>query len=243
MRRNLLRSIGRAAKYGPDMRKPEGSSDYVPPVEGLAYARFVGYFEIGEHDDIREGTTCLTDRVDLVFELSGPNHPPRRLADGTLVPLRITVQETLSLSDKANFFKLFGQMNYAGKATHMAQLLGEPFLVEVFHRKSADGKKVYANLKGPNGYNVRGTSVQDPLSGKTVHIDVDPAITEIKLFVWATADEEDWYDLYIPGQYDEQRDAAGNLITPARSKNVIQERIMSAKNWPQHPLAGVVGCK
>ncbi|MRS99335.1 hypothetical protein GJQ57_11830 [Ralstonia pickettii] len=71
-------------------------------------------------------------------------------------------------------------------------------------------------------------------------MDVDPAITDLKLFVWATDDEEDWYDLYIPGQYDEQRDAAGNLITPARSKNVIQERIMSAKNWPQHPLAAVV---
>ena len=240
---NLADKIAQAAKTGPNMTQAQqgGGEEYTPPAEGLARARLVGYFELGKHEDEYQGQKKVRDKVDLVFELSGPNHPPRRLADGTLVPQRITVQETLSLSDKANFFKLFGQMNYAGKATHMAQLLGEPFLVEVFHRKSADGKKVYANLKGPNGYNVRGTSVQDPLSGKTVHIDVDPPLTEIKAFVWDLADKEMWDSIFIDGKYEARKDEkTGEIISPERSKNVIQERIMRALNWKESPVYAIL---
>lgn len=223
------------------MRNPViESGGYTPPAAGLARARLVGYFELGTHKEEFEGKERDREKVDLVFELSGPNHEPRKLDDGTLVPIRITVQETLSFNEKANFFKLFGAMNYAGKATHMAELLGEPFVVEVFHRKSKDGKKVYANLKGPNGYNVKGTTVQDPISGKPVLIEVAPAITELRAFIWAIADKAMWDSIHIPGEYEERKDAEGKVISPARSKNVWQDRIKKAKNWDTHPLAAIV---
>ena len=145
----------------------------------------------------------------------------------------------MSFNEKANFFKLFGAMNYAGKATHMAELLGEPFIVEVFHKKSKDGKKVYANLKGPNGYNVCGTTIRDPRTGEAVTLDVAPAVTELKVFIWDGADMGMWDSIYIPGEYAEHKEG-DKVVSPARSKNVLQERIKSAKNWPKHPLAAIV---
>jgi len=242
MPNDFFKRIKRAVATGPDMRNPKtvGVEGYVPPAAGLAHARLVGYFEIGKHKELNmQQKEVLHDKVDLIFELSGPNHPPRKLQDGTLVPHRITVKETLDLSEPASFFKLFEQMNYAGTATHMVELLYEAFIVEVFHRKGKEGK-TYASLKGPNGYNVKSTSVQDPISGKTVTVKVGPPTTEAKFFVWHSAEAEDWYSLYIPGEYEAVRDAAGNVIATARSRNVIQERIIAAANWAEHPLASRV---
>ncbi|RQU14216.1 hypothetical protein DF152_17285 [Burkholderia cenocepacia] len=237
----LAAKIAEAAKTGPNMTEAAaGSGDYTPPPEGTAQARFVGYYEMGKHPGEYEGKPRVYDEVKLVFELSGPNHQPRQLPDGTRVPHRITVNEKKSLGAKANFFKLFGMMNYAGKATHMAQLLGEAYLVEVVHSKSKDGKRTYANLRDANGYKVRGPSFQDPLTGKTVNVDVAPPLTEPRAFIWDVADLEMWNSIYVEGEYEAKKDDKGNITQPARSKNVLQNYIKEAINWPEHPLAAII---
>jgi hypothetical protein len=227
--------IERGLSRLPDMRVPVTKGDYQPPAAGLAYARLVGYFEIGLHEEKNsEGETLLRDRVDLVFELSGPNHPARKFDDDTLIPHRVTVQERLSLEVWANFFKLFTAMNAAhgGTARHMVQLLHMPFVVEVFHRRGKN-RKVYAGLKGPNGYNVLGTSYKDEETGEVKTVEVPPAITELKAFIWELANKAMWDSIHIPGFYEERKSDKGEVTSPARSKNVLQERIMSAKNWPE----------
>lgn len=208
---------------------------YAPPAAGLAYARFVGYFEAGKHKELLHGKLAALDKVELVFELSGPNHRPRKLDDGTLIPYRITVQETLVSDYRANFPKLFSMMNEAhgGFATHMAELLTRPFLVEVFHRLSGDGTKVYAGLRDSWGYNIQGVTYQDDETGETKTLDVAPAITEPRYFIWEAADKAMWDSIYIPGFYGERKDDKGKVVAPARSKNVLQERIMAATNWPE----------
>jgi hypothetical protein len=242
MDKDLWSYILKGIKTGPDMTQVKQSAEYTPPAAGMARARLVGYFELGKHEEENmQGKMVLRDKVDLVFELSGPNHQPRKLDDGTLIPYRVTVQETLSYEYWANFFRLFTMMNAAhgDTATHMVELLGKPFIVEVFHRKSKDGKKTYANLKGPNGYEVHGTDVQDPVTGKQTKIDVEPALTNPLAFLWDLANKAMWDSIKIPGFYQERKDDNGAVISPARSKNVLQERIMSAKNWPE--LAGKLG--
>lgn len=228
----ILRGLSRL----PDMRIPEYPGGYQPPADGLAFARLVGYFELGQHEEENlEGERVLRDKVDLVFELSGPNHQPRMLDDDTLIPHRITVRETLSLDPWANFFNLFSMMNEAhgSFARHAVQMLNKAFIVEVFHRRSKDRKKVYAGLKGPNGYNVLGTSYKDEETGEVKTVEVPPAITELKAFIWELANKAMWDSIHIPGFYGEQKSDKGEVIAPARSKNVLQERIMSARNWPE----------
>lgn len=234
MRKSVQDMIALAVKYGPNMRDiPE---EYQIPAAGIARARFIGYFEVGKHDEEFQGQTKVREKVELVFELSGPNHPPRDI-NGEKIPQRITTRENFEIRPDSHFIRLFRQMNHAGKARHIAQLLGEPFLVEIFHSKSKDGKKTYANLRGANGYNIKGTTVQDPVSGQMVTVDVPPAMTEQKAFLWEFASREIWDSIYIPGEYPEQKDArTGEVIVPARSKNVLQDKIRSAKNWPEHHL-------
>lgn len=236
MKDDFTKRLKAALRGAPDMRAAEPARDYVPPAAGIAHARLIGYFELGKHTEKNmKDQDVDREKVDLVFELSGPNHPAREF-EGVKIPQRITVRETKSLSEEADFFKLFGSMNYAGKGRHMAQLLGQSFLVEIFHKESKG--KVCANLKGPHGYNVTGPFYQDPLTGKTRKIDVDPAMTELRFFIWDTADEEMWDSIYIEGTFEERRDAEGRVISPARSKNVFQETIKSAVNWQDHPLSG-----
>jgi hypothetical protein len=249
---DLKAKIAEAAKTGPNMTEANaGGGDYTPPAQGIAQARFVAYLELGIHEENdfnNPGQKKDKKKVDLVFELSGPNHAPRKLDDGTLVPIRIMINENLALGDKANFFKIFAAMNYAGKATHMAELLGEAFLVSVYHKKSKDGKKTYATLKGSNdtlpvgdGYRITGPQYDDPMSGKRVPVAVAPAITDLKAFIWENADKEMWDSLYIEGEYPERKDEkTGAVTSPAKSKNVIQNKIRSAKNWGTHSLSAIV---
>ncbi|KVX18528.1 hypothetical protein WL03_12030 [Burkholderia ubonensis] len=238
---DLPKRIRQAVKDGrlPNMRDPRHLG-YFPPAAGFAHARFVGYFELGTHEEEFEGKKRDSDKVDLVFELSGPNHEPT-VRDGWAIPVRITVQETLSTERRSYFTALFNAMNYTGSATHMAELLGAAFIAEVFHRKSRDGKRVYATLRGAGGYRIAAPAIPDEKTGMYTPVQVDPAITAFRMFVWDIADIDDWHSIYIPGEYPELRDErTGELIRAARPMNVIQEKIMSAKNWKEHPLA-VVG--
>jgi hypothetical protein len=64
----------------------------------------------------------------------------------------------------------------------------------------------------------------------------------LRLFLWAQASREMWDSLYIEGQYDEKKDEkTGKVIYPAKSKNVIQEKIKAAKNFVGSPLADILG--
>ncbi|MGZ7173576.1 hypothetical protein ACXKTX_08055 [Burkholderia gladioli] len=235
---DIQKRIRQAAKDSrlPNMRDPRHLG-YVPPAAGWACARFVGYFELGTHEEEYEGKKRDREKVDLVFELSGPNHEPIKAADGTLIPIRITAQETLDLTYGSSFHELFNAMNYAGSATHMAELVGAAFFVEIFHRRSKDGKRVYATLRS-GGYQVQPPVRLDEKSGLLVPVTIESAITAFRMFVWNMVDIGDWHSIYIPGKYPECKDEkTGEVVSPERSKNVIQEKIMSAKNWKTHPLA------
>lgn len=218
----------------------KGGGEYVPPAAGLARARFVGYLEVGANENTFEGVTKLANDVQLIFELSGPNHPPRVLPDGTKVPHRMTIFTSAAaggysrpLNEKANLFKLFRRMNWEGKATHIAQLLGQAFLVTVVHTVGKDGK-VRASLKGDQGFNVNPPRVQDPMTGNTVDIPVDAPISALRLFLWDHASKPMWDSLFIAGTYDAEGDR------PARSKNVLQDKIKAAKNFKGSPIEAVL---
>lgn len=241
---DLKAKIAAAKATGTDMTQvTAGGGDYTPPEKGQAWARFVGYFEVGKHEKEYEGRKSTPNMAQLVFELSGPNHPP----SATGVPQRITLEEALSFTEKANFPKIFAMMNYAGDATHIAELLGRAFIIDIFHRKSADGKRTYATLKGGaktvpvgSGYSIRGTTVQDTLTGKPVNIPVPEPVTEIKAFMWDVADMDDWNSIFIEGKYDDRKDEKTGVVTPGKSKNVIQNKIMAAVNWKDHPIYAAV---
>lgn len=240
MTNNILAMAAAAAAIAPNMNEAQtggGGGDYTPPAEGIARARLVGYVETGIHEkNVGAGKPPVQKpQVQLIFELSGPNHQPKVLDDGTKLPHRITVTESYSLNEKANFYKLFRRMNWKGTATHMSQLLGEAFLVTVKHKVSGEGdkKRTYANIRDDAGYTVQPPRYVDPLSNQTIEVPVDPPVSALRLFVWNAPTEllkPMWDSLFIDGEYP----ARGEQ--PARSKNVLQQEIKEALNFKDSPI-------
>jgi len=216
--------------------------------EGNCRLRLIHYIELGKQKGSFQGKPTVKDKVQLGFEVSGPKHQPRVMDDGTKLPYVVYITENLGNSPKSNFFKLLTVMNYTGKATHMAQLLGESFLGTINHRKypkrgedkanPATWTGISAELKPKGGnYTIRPPRVEDAESGDWKDVAVDPAISPLRLFIWALADMAQWASVFIDGEWDERKDEkTGAIIQPKRSKNIIQQRIASAENWQGSPM-------
>jgi hypothetical protein len=249
---NKFQALGdKAVASGADQTQAKtggGGGDYNPPAAGPCRLRFVGYVEVGKQPHTFQGKTTFRDKVYLTFEISGPRHPPVVNSEtGETYPHRITIEENLSLSDKAHFYKLFMRMNYAGKARHMVQLLGEAFKGTVIHRKYAkrgepkDDQTKWTGLAvelfdRASGYTIQPPRTEDPETGELVDLKVEPAKTPLKAFVWEHADMEQWGDIFIEGEYPERKNEKGEVTAPAKSKNVYQNAIKAAKNFEGSPI-------
>ena len=225
------------AKTGEDMPVAKaGGGDYKPPAAGPVRLRLFGYIELGKHEKTIKGQKKVNERVLVGFELSGPNHPPKE--DGN--PHVIWVEETKSLNEKAHFFKMFSKLNHAGKAKHIIALLGEAYRGTVYHRtfKRADGSDgVVAELKARGEtYDIKPTSYMDEESGEVKNIKVEELKSPKKVFLWDRPDMGQWASIFIDGQYEERKNDAGEVVKPAKSKNVYQARIMSALNFKGSPI-------
>ncbi|QPB11270.1 hypothetical protein [Providencia phage PSTNGR1] len=243
---DIQAAIAEAAAKGPDMTQAQtGGGGYTPPEAGVCLATLIGYIEIGNHTTPASNKypEKKSDKVQLIFELSGGKNAPREDEKGNKFPHRITVTENLSLNEKANFFKLFKKLNYNGEAKHCSQLLGKHWLVTVVHdvKGEGDSKKVYANLRNEDGWTFRPPQriEGDELAGdvKIIPIKAPEVLSELRLFLWDFPSKEMWESLYIEGEYEERKDEkTGKVISPAKSKNVIQNKIKSANNWVGSPM-------
>lgn len=234
----------KAAAEGKDMTQASagGGGDYAPPAAGPCRLRFIGYVEGGKHKGSFQGKATNKEQAWLIFEVSGKAYPPTVSEDGTVHPIRITCKLDKSLNEKAHFFKLFQRMNYKQQAKHIAELLGEAFKGEIVHRKwlgKQDGKeRIEAELfrKG-DGYTIAPPRVEDDeAEGGYRTMEVAPAISPIRCFLWDYADMDQWASLFIDGAYPERKDAQGKVIAPAKSKNTLQNFVKTATNFEGSPI-------
>lgn len=170
-------------------------------------------------------------KVQLVFELHGRNYPVKEF-NGEKVPMRITVTETLSLNEKANFRRIYeGMRNGRESIRHMSQMLGQGFMGRVFNEKGkTDPNKVFARLRDASGYHIGPAVQEDATTGEIKALNVPPAVSQIRLFLWDFADKAMWDSIFIDGDYGPGE----------RTKNVFQELIRGAKNFPGSPIQRVL---
>lgn len=219
-----------AAEQGPDYNEAASQGEYQPPAEGVARLRLVGYIETGVHTT-GAGSKFgpkTKPRATLVFELSGKNHAPVE-RDGKLYPHTIAINLAISQHQKAVYSKLFKTMvqDFPGRK-NFAQLLGEAWIGTISHRKfkRADGSEgKVAELKNDNGFTIRSTTFEDPETGDTKKIKVDPPVSDLRLFLFNFASLDQWDSLFIDGTYDN-----------GDSKNKFQEAIKSAENFQGSPI-------
>ena len=227
----------KAAAEGADQTKSVvGGGDYTPPAAGPALVRLVGYVELGKQKGKFKGAEVIKEKVQLIFELVGKRHA---VEEGQQ-PHRVTVEESYSLNEKANFFKLFQRLNYKQEAQHIVQLLGEGFKAELIHDKwtGTDGKeRTDVTFKGPGGYTLSPPRKEDEDSETGwVDVAVPPAKSALRCFLWQQADLNQWASLFIEGEYPERKNDKGEVTAKARSKNVFQERIKRAVNFQGSPI-------
>lgn len=239
---NVKAAIAAAKEQGQlaDMSEAEEGKGYELPKTGFVKLRFIGYIELGLREFTFEGRKKNVAAADLIFELSGPNHQPHESEDGTKYPQRITVSKVkLSKRDNSNFWKnLWQPMNWRGTASHISELLGESFIGEIEHNKvkGTDGKeRTYANLR-----NIRKPWLPNPETGTDYEVNVEQPLSELRLFLWtypdAASHREMWDSLFIEGEYEEKKNEKGEVVQPAKSKNVIQNKIREALNWKGNEL-------
>jgi len=238
---NLDKIKAKAEAQSRDMTQAQaGGVVYEAPAAGPCRVRFVGYIELGKHKRSFQGKEKITERVRLIFEVSGPKHPPRDI-DGQKVPHLIVVDENLSLNEKAHFFKLFSTMNWKGTAKHMASLLGEPFLGEVVHRKWKKKTDTGTDPASWTGLDVSlfkrgvGYTLSKPFRAneddELIEVKVAEAISPLRFFTWDGVDTENWDSIYIDGEYPARTNDKGEVTIPAKSKNVHQLTIRKAENF------------
>lgn len=223
-----------------------GGGDYTPPAAGATRLRFIGYIEIGVQKSVYKGVEKKAKKAHFIFELSGPKHQPRVNEDGSKTPLRISFTESISQSEKANFPKLFKRLQDGDNLVkHVAQALGRAYRGTVVHDKwtPADSKeeKVTAKLRDETGYTITSTKYEDPETGEPRQVQVDPVISPIRCFLWDYADKEMWDSIFIDGKYDDVVDEkTGDVKRVGRSKNKLQELVMSAENWKGSPMQQIL---
>lgn len=223
-----------------------GDFDNRPP-EGVTVGRLISYIELGKHDggSFQGKKKPDAEKVRLEFELLGPDNLIEFEKDGVkkVVGQIVAVTVKKSLSEKASFKKLLKKLQYGREDKgHVIKMLGEPFIINVYHNKvQKDGKEViYVNLHKDGEFGIQAPFQLDPITKQKKYYDIAPATQPLRWFLWDRPQQSNWDALFIDGTR-EVKDEAGNVQHV--SKNWLQEMILSAKNFNgsklQQLLAGV----
>lgn len=222
-----------------DHTKTTEAPEYTLPPAGPTPARFIGYVEIGKQPQEYQGTAKAPAlEAIMTFELNGPKHRRKVVVDGVEQEFtnRIQIRETVSVNAKANFKKLFSEMRQEREdVTHMAHMLGEPFLITIVHATVGEGdkKKTYANMKDANGWRIGPPVWIDPMDPDNKHnVPVPEATQPIQLMLWDNPNKAMWDSIFIDGTRTVKRDGKDVEV----SKNWMQELCLKAVDYEQSPL-------
>ncbi len=237
------------AKKGSTTDHTKTSSDFtyeIPPA-GKTPARFIGYVEFGKQPQEYQGQEKKPAlEAMLVWELNGKKHRRQVEVDGEEKEFtnRISVTLPVYTNSKAGFHKLFEAMrNGREEITHMAQMLNEPFLIDVVHNASdKDPKKVYANVKDAAGvWTVTEPRIQEFDEFGEVKgvrdIPVPAATQALMLLLWDNPTKEQWDSIFIEGEREVEKDGKKSKV----SKNWMQQKCLSAIDFETSPLAQMIG--
>lgn len=219
----LLAEANLAAETGEDMTvSVKGGGGKLWP-KGRVLCRLVEYIEFGSQPQIYQGVAKdAAPSFSLAFEIYSPNHIND---DGTPAVIR-PYDIALSRNEKARAFLLFKSLNYKQNCTHFAQLLGHCFIGEIVHTENKDNK---ADFKPKSSLDLKAFLPPNDLMTGAAYPVPEPT-APYKLFLWERPNIDTFDTFFVEGQYEAQ---GGK---PARSKNFIQDKMLSAVDFTGSPL-------
>lgn len=213
-----------AAETAVDMTVVTKSSGRLLPA-GKSLGRLVQYIEFGSQPQsfTDKGVTQVkpdADEMRLGFELYGANYLND---DGT--PYVISTFDTaISTNAKAGAFKLFKLLNWKGLHKNWVGMVGELFIVDIVNVMTQGATPTKVHRINMAGF----LPPLDPLSQAPYDA---PAMHEpnLKLFLFDKPNMQCWNSVFADGKFDN-----------GDSKNFIQEKILSAKNFAGSPVEAML---
>lgn len=224
--------INQAAQQEDHTQEQAAGGKLIPA--GVTIGRFVSYIELGPQKQSynnKPKPDCEVVRIE--FELLHPELNKNEGKDGVWYD-KICCTVTKKFSGRAKFFKIMKQMTYGRDLTHMSQMLGELFKIQVFHHPTKDDpNKMYASLfNEEHSPNIMApyAEKQDDLGNVVSRVKItetalkvvtDP---ELKLFIWSNPTQECWFSIFVEGTYTKD-----NVEV---SKNKWQDTILAGPAFP-----------
>lgn len=208
---------------------------------GTAIVRLSTYIEFGKHVETFAGQAKpATLQFKLGFRIVGGGGKNKEgkgekyvQADGNLPYISDFFNTAMSQHEKSTAVKYFNALNRVGnKATHFVQKVAEQCLYTVpISVVSKNGKEYnaidFSNLQPALNAEFEEYANTDMPQLKDEHIQV---------FLWDSPTKEMWDSIYIEGQWDAKKDDSGKVTQPAKSKNFLQEKCLSAVDFEGSPL-------
>ena len=205
------------AEVSDDMNEVSGSGGKLLP-QGAYLGRICEYIDLGTQPQEFNGVAKdPAPQIRLGVALFGPNAQD---AAGKPYVLR-SYDITISRNEKANAYKAFKALNWKGDKNikHFAQFVGQPFIFQVSVATNKTTQRQSNKIEWD-----KTTAAVNPLDNSPYQV---PELTDdyYRVLLWDFPTKEDWDALYIEGNRDD-----------GKSKNFIQEKIMSALNFQGSPL-------
>ena len=217
----------------------ETTIEYELPVAGKTVGRLIEYIELGsqKRKPYLGKAKAPAPKVKLTFELLSAKHVKEVEVEGVKREFanRVSIDMVLSTSDLSTFKKAYNKMKYGRDINHMAEMLGEAFILNIVHNTSEATKKTYANIEVET---IGAPRNEDPIEGTSTPIEVRPPVSKLKLFIFDLPSKETWDSLFIDGSYTKKDDSGKETEV---SKNWIQNMIKKAENFKGSALEQLIG--
>lgn len=216
-----------AEELSQDMTQVQSAPSIEPIPEGIHPMQFIKYIEFGKHHPSSKGEVDTSKPARLEFKATfavwcdGFDKPARFIDTGYF-------RLAISTNEKAKAFKMFKAMNHMKDCRTFPSLLGRTFMGKVTQTQvpgvNGAAPKVYSNLVTDSF-----SALVDPITKKAYDV---PALPDNVwgMFLWNSPTIEDWNALYIEGTTED-----------GKSKNHIQDAILSAVDYQGSPLAALLG--
>lgn len=206
------------------------------PKAGVAFFVLKDYIELGRHASTNPSHKPSHKAV-LIFELNHPKHMIE--TENGKKPQEFMIRVGKGSTAKSGYRKLFAAMNaaYSNKYNHFIQMIGLPFLGEIYHNEVGEGdkKQTYVNADFNGAWSFKAPVQIDAVTEEVKPLTIDPLKGTPRVFLWEPTGIDDdtikamWESIYIDG-YREVEDKATKEITKV-SKNWIQETIVKNLEW------------
>lgn len=244
---NLLAGVNFEQLTDQTIIQAGGGRDLLPT--GRALVRPYMYIEVGNHIENFNGKPKpAAPHFHLGFKVVGgvgkneDGKVEKFVTSEEFLPtLRLPFKTQLAFTEKAKAPKWLAALNKVGeKKTHMALKVmdSELYYLDISVVTKDDGKK----------FNQFDFALLQPAVKFDEETMEEVVVTAPKLkpedmmiFLWDFATKEQWDSIHIEGTYEAQKDAAGNITKPAKSKNRYQEECLQAVNFEGSALQTLLG--